>query len=58
MNNDPLVNTYDLGADPIRFARDRIALASALLKDLDEKVVDDGESWARARTAFAVLLNQ
>lgn len=57
-NNDPLVNTYDLGSDTLRFARDRIALATELLKDLDAKVVKDGESYARVREAFGVLLNQ
>jgi hypothetical protein len=58
LNNDPLVNAYDLGSDPCRFARDRIALASELMKDLDEKVVKDGESWKRLRDAFGFLLAQ
>lgn len=56
--NDPLVNVYDLGSDTLRFAKDRITLASELLKDLDGKVVKDGESWARVRSAFGTLLNQ
>ena len=58
LNDDPMVNTYDLGSDTLRFARDRIALASELLKDLDGKVVRDGESYARVRQAFAILFNQ
>ena len=37
---------------------DRIALADELLKDLDDKVVKDGESWARLRPAFLTLLQQ
>jgi hypothetical protein len=57
-NDDPLVNVYDLGNDPIRYARDRIELASALMQDLDAKVVKDGESWARVRYAFSTLLSQ
>jgi hypothetical protein len=57
-NDDPLVNTYDLGSDPCQFARERIALAAELLKDLDAKVVKDGESWTRARRAFSTLMNQ
>ena len=56
--NDPLVNAYDLGSDPSRFALDRITLAAQLMKDLDSRVVKDGESWARARSAFVTLLNQ
>ncbi|MFO0911132.1 MAG: zinc-dependent metalloprotease [Isosphaeraceae bacterium] len=58
MNNDPLVNTYDLGSDTLRFAKDRIGLAGELLKDLDNKVVKNGESYARVREAFSTLLNQ
>ncbi len=58
LNDDPLVNTYDLGSDTLRFAKDRIALATELLKDLDAKVIKDGESFARVREAFSILLNQ
>ena len=56
--NDPLVNAYDLGSDTLRFAQDRTLLASQLLNDLDGRVVKDGESWARLRHAFSVLLLQ
>src|SRR4029077_1350395 len=58
LNDDPLVNVFDLGADPLRFAKDRIALATELLKDLDSKVIKDGESYARVRNAFSILLDQ
>ncbi len=58
LNDDPYVNRWDLGADPCQFGKDRIALATDLLKDLDTRVVKDGDSWARTRRAFSVLLNQ
>ena len=58
LNNDPLVNTYDLGSDTLRFAKDRIALATDLLNDLDGRVVRDGDSYAKVRDAFSILLNQ
>lgn len=58
LDSDPLVNVYDLGSDTLRFAKDRTALASQLLKDLDGKVVKDGESWSRVRVAFSTLLGQ
>jgi Met-zincin/Domain of unknown function (DUF5117) len=58
LNDDPYVNVWDLGADPCQFGKDRIALATDLLKDLDKRVVKDGESWARTRRAFSVLLEQ
>jgi len=57
-SSDPLVNAYDLGSDALRYGKDRLALAAELLKDIDEKAVRDGESWARLRSAFSVLLAQ
>ena len=57
-NADPLVNVYDLGSDVRRFAQDRITLAAQLLKNLDGKVVKDGDSWSRANIAFSYLLRQ
>ena len=57
-NGDPYVNVWDLGSDPCRYAKDRLTLATELMKDLDNKVVKDGESWVRARRAFGVLLGQ
>ena len=58
VGNDPLVNQYDLGSDPCRFARDRLTLAAQLMKDLDAKAVKDGESWSRLRVAFSYLMGQ
>jgi hypothetical protein len=58
LNEDPYVNRWDLGSDPCQFGRDRIALASELLKDLDSRVVKDGDSWARTRRAFGILMSQ
>lgn len=58
INNDPLVNRFDLGSDVCRFARDRLVLAGELLKDLDARAVRDGEPWSRSRRAFATLLGQ
>jgi hypothetical protein len=58
LNDDPYVNRWDLGADPCQFGKDRIALATELLKDLDARVVKDGDSWARTRRAFSILLEQ
>ncbi|WZO99579.1 zinc-dependent metalloprotease [Isosphaeraceae bacterium EP7] len=58
LNNDPLVNVFDLGADPSKFARERIELSVALMKELDAKAVKDGESWTKTRRALSVLLDQ
>jgi hypothetical protein len=58
LDNDPLVNAFDLGSDPTRYAKDRIALAAELMKGLDDKVVKGGEPWSRTRRAFSILLGQ
>jgi hypothetical protein len=57
-SSDPLVNVWDLGADPMKFGQDRIQLAGELMKGLAERVVDKGEGYQRARQAFSVLLGQ
>jgi hypothetical protein len=56
--SDPLVNAWDLGADPMKFAQERILLAEELLKGLEDRVVDKGEGYQRARLAFNILLGQ
>jgi len=58
LSNDPLVHAFDLGSDPLRYGQERMALAAELLKELDGRIVKDGESWARLRTAFGTLLSQ
>ncbi len=58
MSNDPQVHVYDLGNDPLAYSKQRVQLAEKLLKNLDDRVIQDGESWARLRTAFSVLLSQ
>jgi len=55
---DPLVHTWDLGADPMKFAQERMVLAEDLMKGLADRVVDKGEGYQRAREAFQLLLNQ
>ncbi len=58
MSSDPLVNTWDLGSDPMKFAQDRMLLAEELMKGVADRVVDKGEGYQRARQAFSILLMQ
>ncbi len=53
---DPLINRWDLGADTLEFARSRMDLVKALLPELADRVVPEGESYERARRAFEMLL--
>ncbi len=55
---DPLVNRFDLGADVMKFAQDRMVLAEELMKNLANQVVDEGEGYQRARVAFSILMSQ
>ncbi len=56
--SDPLVNQWDLGNDPMKFAQERMLLAEELMKGLADRVVDKGEGYQRARVAFSLLLRQ
>jgi len=53
---DPYVNVWDLGADPLNFARKRVVLAKGLLKDLESRVVKPGEGYQRLRSAFSTVI--
>lgn len=57
-SSDPGVNQWDLGKDPMLFARDRILLAEELLAKLGEKGPVKGEGYQRVRETFGILLNQ
>ncbi len=56
LDPDPLANRWDLGADPVAFARHRTELVNELLKDLVAKVVPEGEDYHLAKKAFNALL--
>jgi hypothetical protein len=55
---DPYINLFDLGADPLQYGKDRVKLAEGLLPKLADTVVDKGESYARLRLAFGMLLGE
>jgi hypothetical protein len=55
---DPLVNRFDLGKDPIEFARQRVELINQAWPDLVERVTPEGEGYQQARRAFNVLLSE
>lgn len=56
IDSDPLSNRFDLGKDPIAYAKLRAELISSLWPDLVESMVEDGEGYQKARRAFGVLL--
>ncbi len=53
---DPLVNRWDLGADPLDFAQQRFELYEKLKANLVDRAVPEGESYARLRQALDAIL--
>ena len=55
---DPLVNRWDLGADPLEFAKRRRAVVIELWDKIAEKVTKEGMGYQRVRRAFGTLLSE
>lgn len=53
---DPQINAWDLGSDPLRFARDRATIVARVLPGLERRLVRPGEGYQRLRSAFTTLL--
>lgn len=54
--SDPRNMTWDMGADNLVFAQQRIALVQALRERLLTDLVKDGEPWAKARRRYQSTL--
>jgi hypothetical protein len=57
MDPDPFSNRYDLGRDPLAFARQRAELVRQVMPLIVERLTADGEGYQRVRQAFGVLLS-
>ena len=55
---DPLVNRWDLGADPLEFAKRRRAVVVELWDKIAEKVTKEGMGYQRVRRAFGTLISE
>jgi hypothetical protein len=51
-SHDPYVSRWDMGADPLAYAQDRVALMKRIRKDLEARAVDKGERYHRLRRAL------
>ena len=56
--SDPLSNLFDVGSDPIAYARRQMDLSASLLDGVVDRTVDEGEGYQRARQAFGLLLSE
>jgi len=55
---DPRVRTYDLGSDPLEFVEHRMRLIGDLRARIVDEIVEEGEGWGKARSAYYALLTQ
>ncbi len=55
---DPLVNRWDMGADPLEFAKQRREIVAGLWDEIADKVTTDGMGYQRVRRAFRSLLGE
>jgi len=53
---DPLARRRDMGRDALDFVDSEMELAQELRDNILDRVVEEGESWERVRTAFQMLL--
>ena len=53
---DPFSNRFDLGDDPVEFAKQRAALVKELLPDVVDRMTEEGDDYVQARRAFNILL--
>ena len=53
---DPRSNRFDMGADPLDWARTRIELVNQRMANILEWAVKDAESWYHLRSTFLTLL--
>jgi len=55
---DPLSNRFDLGKDPLEYAKQQAKLVSDLWPGLVDRVVKEGEGYQQARRTFGVLMSK
>ncbi|MFG0326438.1 MAG: zinc-dependent metalloprotease [Phycisphaerales bacterium JB037] len=53
---DPLATRWDLGADPINYAREYVRLSEWVRGRILDDFVEEGESWSRARRGYELSL--
>ncbi|MFT5422867.1 MAG: hypothetical protein ACI89L_000636 [Phycisphaerales bacterium] len=53
---DPFARRYDMGSDPLTYAKNKMALVQLMRETILDKFVEDGESWANARRGYLTTL--
>ncbi|MAB83791.1 MAG: hypothetical protein CMJ24_10220 [Phycisphaerae bacterium] len=55
---DPRARRFDHGKNPLNYSESQMRLVHSLREKILDEMVDDGESWAKARRAYEMLLNK
>lgn len=55
---DPLIKQFDLGKDSLDYAESTLRLSQHLRTKIATRIVKDGESWAKGRRAWELLLSK
>ncbi len=55
---DPSSRRWDMGSDPLDYAKEQIRLAKYIRGRITDKFVKDGDSWSRARRGYQLSLAQ
>lgn len=55
---DPLSNAWDLGSDPLAFAKERLILVNEVQPELERRLIAPGEGYQRLRGAMAAMFSE
>jgi Met-zincin/Domain of unknown function (DUF5117) len=55
---DPMVNRYDLGTDPLRYATERVRMSREIVENMERKLQKPGEGYAIMRRSFGTAFGQ
>jgi hypothetical protein len=55
---DPMARRFDHAENPLDYADSQVALVHELRSRIIDEMVEDGESWAKARRAYEMLLRK
>lgn len=58
MGPDPMARRFDHGKNPLDYADSQIALVQHLRGQLIDRMVEDGETWAKVRRGYDMLLRR
>jgi hypothetical protein len=55
---DPHANRWDLGDDPLEYAKTRAQIVKEVMPGLIDRTTEDGDDYTQARRAFNILLSE